>query len=119
MEESEPEKITHIDLAQSTDLFLVAPASANIIGKLASGTTDDLLTSVAVALHSNTPKILAPAMNSCMYENSIVQRNLALLKENGFQEIQPRESILSSGSFGKGALAEVSDIVGVVENTLK
>lgn len=118
MTEIRPDKINHIELAKQTDLFVVAPASANIIGKLANGIADDLISTVALALHAETPKMIAPAMNTYMYENPIVQRNLVTLKEVGFTEIEPRESLLACGDFGKGALANVDTIVAKITTTL-
>ncbi|MEO1771151.1 MULTISPECIES: phosphopantothenoylcysteine decarboxylase [Enterococcus] len=119
MAEPDPAKINHIELAKRADLFLVAPASANIIGKLANGLADDLLSTVALALLPETKKIIAPAMNTYMYQNPIVQRNLTTLQEVGYEEIQPREALLACGDYGRGALANVSEIVDRVMNLLK
>ena len=112
MEEQHPEVISHIDLAKQADLFLIAPASANLIGKLANGIADDLVTATALALPNNaTPKFIAPAMNTNMYLHPAVQKNLATLVEYGYQIIAPKESLLACGDFGIGALADVSTIV--------
>jgi phosphopantothenoylcysteine decarboxylase len=119
MEEPDAALINHIALAKEADLFLVAPASANTIGKLANGIADDLLSTVALALLPDTPKILAPAMNTYMYQNPIVQRNIATLKDVGYHEIEPREALLACGDYGRGALANVSDIVHLVNSKLK
>lgn len=119
MDEPDPAKINHIELAKRADLFLVAPASANIIGKLANGIADDLLSTVALALLPETKKLIAPAMNTYMYQNPIVQRNLTTLKEVGYNEIQPREALLACGDYGRGALANVSEIVEQAMNLLK
>lgn len=119
MEEPDAALINHIALAKTADLFLVAPASANTVGKLANGIADDLLSTVALALLPETPKIIAPAMNTYMYQNPIVQRNLTTLKEVGYQEIEPREALLACGDYGCGALANVSDIIHAVNTTLK
>ncbi|MGF2943038.1 phosphopantothenoylcysteine decarboxylase [Enterococcus xiangfangensis] len=119
MAEPDPALINHITLAKNADLFLVAPASANTIGKLANGIADDLLSTVALALLPDTPRIIAPAMNTYMYQNPIVQQNLATLKDVGYQEIVPREALLACGDYGRGALANVSDIVHVVNSKLK
>ncbi|WP_288227036.1 phosphopantothenoylcysteine decarboxylase [uncultured Enterococcus sp.] len=119
MEEPDATLINHIALAKEADLFLVAPASANTIGKLANGIADDLLSTVALALLPDTPKILAPAMNTYMYQNPIVQRNIATLKDVGYHEIEPREALLACGDYGRGALANVSDIVHLVNSKLK
>jgi phosphopantothenoylcysteine decarboxylase len=111
MQEKDPSVINHIELAKRADLFLIAPATANIIGKLANGIADDLLSTVALAVKPEVPKLIAPAMNTNMYQNPIHQRNLSFLKENGYQEIEPRESLLACGDFGKGALADTQVII--------
>ncbi len=119
MEEIRPDKINHIELAKQADLFVVAPASANIIGKLAHGLADDLVSTVALALPFDVPKLVAPAMNTNMYLNPLVQKNLAILKEVGYKEITPRESLLACGDFGSGALATVETIVKKITQTLE
>ncbi|EMF0119672.1 phosphopantothenoylcysteine decarboxylase [Enterococcus hirae] len=111
MQEKEPSVINHIELAKQADLFLIAPATANIIGKLANGLADDLLSTVAMALPADTPKLIAPAMNTNMYQHPLNQRNLNTLKSIGYQEIEPRESLLACGDFGKGALADTQIII--------
>ena len=113
-----PSEVKHITLAQNADLLLIAPATANIIGKLAGGIADDMLTSLALAV-SGIPKLIAPAMNTRMYENPIVQENIAKLKRHGFEIIEPKESLLACGSYGKGALADVSVIVSAVLSLLR
>ncbi|MGX7246044.1 phosphopantothenoylcysteine decarboxylase, partial [Enterococcus quebecensis] len=118
MEEIAPDKINHIELAKKADLFLVAPASANILAKLANGIADDMLSTVALALKEDVPKFIAPAMNTYMYQNPITQRNLAVLREVGYQEIDPREALLACGDFGRGALATVEDIVQKINEVL-
>ena len=92
-------------------MFLVAPASANAIGKFAHGIADDFLSTVALALPRGTPKILAPAMNTAMWENGIVKENIERLERAGFSIIGPREARLACGDVGKGALEEVNAIV--------
>ncbi|MGX7197715.1 phosphopantothenoylcysteine decarboxylase [Enterococcus olivae] len=119
MEEIAPDKINHIELAKQADLFVVAPASANIIGKLANGLADDLVSTVAMALPPATPKLVAPAMNTNMYLHPLLQKNLAILKEVGYKEIAPRESLLACGDFGSGALATVETIVANITETLE
>ena len=81
MEEKLAERINHIDLAKKTDLFIVAPASANTIAKLAHGMAHNMLTATALALPSTTPKLIAPAMNTKMYENPLTKKNLKILQE--------------------------------------
>lgn len=112
-----PQEVRHISLAQKADLLLVAPASADVIGKLASGIADDMLTSVILAL-PKIPKLIAPAMNTGMWENPIVQENLAKLAMHGFTVIEPREARLACGDLGKGAMADVSEIVRATEEAL-
>ena len=104
-------RAVHTDVMQEADLFLIAPATANIIGKLANGLADDLLSTVAMALPADTPKLIAPAMNTNMYQHPLNQRNLNKLKSIGYQEIEPRESLLACGDFGKGALADTQIII--------
>lgn len=118
MDEPDVSFINHIELTKRADLFLIAPASANIIGKLANGIADDLLSTVALPLKEDVPKLIAPAMNTYMYQNPIVQRNLKTLKELGYQEIEPREALLACGDYGRGALANVSDIIADVQKIL-
>ncbi|MDR0922549.1 MAG: phosphopantothenoylcysteine decarboxylase [Lactobacillales bacterium] len=119
MAEPDVKKVNHIELAKQADLFLVAPASANIIGKLANGIADDLLSTIALALPEDTPKLIAPAMNTQMYANPIFQRNLATLLELDYEEIEPRIALLACGDLGKGALADIDLIVKIVNGILK
>ena len=114
-EEDDPAAVTHIDLAEKADLILIAPATANIIGKIAGGIADDLLTAVVMAAAERTPVIIAPAMNTFMYENPIVQDNIDKLQSLGYRFIEPREAHLACGTTGRGALAEVEDIVRIAE----
>lgn len=113
-----PEEVKHISLAQNADLLLIAPATANIIGKLACGIADDMLTSLALAVNG-VPMLIAPAMNTRMYENAVVTENLSRLKGRGYEVIEPRESMLACGCVGKGALAAVPDIIQAVVSHLK
>jgi phosphopantothenoylcysteine decarboxylase/phosphopantothenoylcysteine decarboxylase/phosphopantothenate--cysteine ligase len=109
--------VRHITLAQKADCFLIAPASANIIGKIAAGIADDMLTTVIMTIQ-NKPVIICPAMNTVMYENRIVQENIKKLTEIGYQFIEPREARLACGDLGKGALADIEIIVNVVKKVL-
>ena len=97
MEEKLAERINHIDLGKEADLFVVAPASANTIAKLAHGLADNMLTATALALPSTTPKLIAPAMNTKMYENPLTKKNLDTLHDLGYQEILPRSGFLAWG----------------------
>lgn len=118
MEEPQADKVNHIELAKETDMFLVAPASANTIAKLAQGMADDMVSCVALALPATTPKLFASAMNTQMYLNPITQANIARLKAYGYQEIPPREALLACGDYGPGALADLSLILDTIKETL-
>lgn len=109
----EADYITHITLAQQADVLLIAPATANIIGKLAHGIADDLLTCTALATRAKT--IIAPAMNTNMYEHAVVQANCEILKKRGVLFVDPKEGKLACGTTGRGHLAESDDIVKAVE----
>ena len=99
----------HTALADAAGVVLIAPASANIIGKLANGICDDMLTCVVFATHS--PVLIAPAMNEKMYRHRIVQENIAKLERIGYRFIGPIRGRLACGHEDIGHLAEVSDIV--------
>jgi phosphopantothenoylcysteine decarboxylase len=116
-DENYPQEIQHISLAKKADLFLVAPASADIIGKFANGIADDMLSTVILAVGS-IPVYIAPAMNTVMYENRIVQANIEKLRGFGYRIIEPKEARLACGDLGKGALADVESIIKEVEQAL-
>lgn len=97
-------KVEHIALAELADVFMVAPASANVIGKIASGIADDMLTTTFMACKKK--KILAPAMNTNMYENPIVQDNIRKLKDYGMEIIEPATGYLACGTTGSGKLPD-------------
>ena len=118
MTEDDPKQIQHIDLGKEADLFLVAPASANTIAKLAIGLADNMVTSTALALPQGTKKILAPAMNTKMLEHPATQRNLKLLQDYGYQIIQPRHATLACGDQGSGALASIETILTTIQELL-
>jgi phosphopantothenoylcysteine decarboxylase/phosphopantothenoylcysteine decarboxylase/phosphopantothenate--cysteine ligase len=107
------EDVRHISLAKAADIALIAPCTANVIGKLAGGIADDYLTTVLLAIESKRI-LLAPAMNTAMWDNAIVQSNLNKLKQCGFKVIEPKESHLACGDLGKGALADIETIIGEV-----
>ncbi|MGO3731822.1 MAG: phosphopantothenoylcysteine decarboxylase [Vagococcus sp.] len=113
MREDTPTDINHIDLVKRADLFIIAPASANIIGKVANGIADDMLSTTALAVHG-IPKLIAPAMNTYMYTNPAMQDNLQTLERYGYQFIEPKESLLACGDYGKGALADTDTLVDTV-----
>ena len=106
-------EIEHITLAKKADIIVIAPATANVIGKLANGIADDMLTTTVMA--SKAIKLIAPAMNTNMYENSIVQRNIETLKQLGYHFIEPGEGRLACGDLGKGKMAEPE----LIENKIK
>lgn len=114
-EEITPKEVKHISLAEKADMVLIAPATANIIGKIAGGIADDFLSTVVMAAAATTPIYIAPAMNTNMYENPIVQQNIEKLMNLGYKFIEPKESLLACGVVGKGALADVDKIVRTVE----
>lgn len=104
--------VEHISLAQKADLILIAPATANTIGKIANGIADNLLTTVVMATTAKV--IIAPAMNTKMYQNPIVQANMEKLKELGYEFIKPAVGKLACGDYGEGKMAEPADIVDYV-----
>ncbi len=108
--------IEHIALTTEVDLLLVAPATANIIGKFAQGIADDFLTSFYLALR--TPILIAPAMNTNMFEHPAVVANMATLAARGVRFVEPGSGYLACGWVGKGRLAEPDDIVSAVEHVL-
>ena len=118
MKEPYPNQINHIELGKKADLFIVAPATANTIAKLAHGYADNMVTSIALALPKNIPKLIAPAMNTKMYDHPATQANLKTLETYGYQIISPKESLLACGDYGKGALADLNTILERIKETL-
>jgi phosphopantothenoylcysteine decarboxylase/phosphopantothenate--cysteine ligase len=110
----EDSKIGHIALADIADLMVIAPATANIMGKIANGIADDFLTTMVMA--TKVPILFAPSMNVNMWESDIVQQNVARLKAQGYQFIDPAEGDLACGSVGKGRLADVTEIIEKIED---
>ncbi|OGW37429.1 MAG: phosphopantothenoylcysteine decarboxylase [Nitrospirae bacterium GWC2_56_14] len=108
----EREGIGHIDVTSGLDLALIAPATANSIGKIASGIADDALTSALMAI--DCPLMIAPAMNDRMYRNAVLRRNMASLRELSVRFIEPEVGKLACGTEGQGRLAETSTIVDAV-----
>jgi len=104
--------IQHIELAKKADLILIAPATANTIAKLANGISDEILFDTVLA--SNAPKIIAPAMNTNMWQNPIVQENLNKLKDQGYIVIDPEEGMLACKTYGLGRLASLENIINQV-----
>ncbi len=106
----------HIELADAAELLCVAPATANLLAKAAWGLADDLLSTVLLAFHG--PMILAPAMNSHMWQKPAVQRNVRQLREDGFILVDPEEGYLSCGTTGPGRMASPERIFQVIADTL-
>ncbi len=109
-DEAEGWKPQHIELADSADLLLIAPATANIIAKLAHGIADDALTCIALALNPSARVLVAPAMNGKMWQHPATQANVATLKARGAECIGPEEGLLSCGYEGLGRLWPVDGI---------
>lgn len=104
-----PHEVEHIALADQADLVLIAPATANVLAKLAHGIADDMLTTTVLAC--NCPKIAAPAMNTKMYENPVTQDNLTTLRRYGWEILEPASGRLACGATGKGKLPDPADIL--------
>ena len=108
--------IEHVALAERADLVVIAPATANVIAKLAGGIADDMLGCTVLA--TKAPIIVAPAMNANMYQNQITQQNIARLKERGFTFVGPGYGRLATGEIGLGRLADIEQIIGTIRQVL-
>jgi len=113
---NEKDSLKHISLSALADILLIAPATANIIGKIAQGIADDILTTTVMA--ARAPIVIAPAMNERMYQNPLVQQNINKLKSVGYRFIGPAEGRLASGSKGKGRMSEPEVIVDFLKKIL-
>lgn len=111
-DEKNSSKIAHIDLADWADLVIIAPATANVIGKMANGIADDMVTTTYFA--TTSPVWVAPAMNVHMYDHPAIKRNIARLAEDGCLFIEPSEGYLACGYVGKGRLEEPEKITKLV-----
>src|SRR5439155_21130560 len=109
--------IEHIALASTIDLLLIAPATANVLGKLANGIADDFLTTLYTA--TRAPVLVATAMNTKMFSHAAIRRNLDTLAERGVRFVEPGEGYLACGWIGKGRLAEPDEIVSAAESILR
>lgn len=116
-ERSDYMDVKHISLAKKASLFLIVPATANIIGKVANGIADDMLSTTIMA--TTSPVIFAPAMNNAMYENPIVQNNIDKLKNYGYKFIEPSVGHLACGYEAKGKLPRNEEIINYVKVLLK
>ncbi len=114
---ADPDDVQHIALTGASDLVLVAPATANVIGKIAAGIADDVVTTLVIS--AGSPVILAPAMNDRMWANPIVQGNVATLKQHGFAMVGPGEGWLACRSIGPGRMAEATEILETIVARLK
>ena len=112
-----PHEVKHISLAEQADLVLIAPATANVLAKLAHGLADDMLTTTVLAC--DCPKIAAPAMNTRMYENPVTQDNLAILRRYGWELVEPASGRLACGAVGKGKLADPAVILEAAVHALR
>jgi phosphopantothenoylcysteine decarboxylase/phosphopantothenate--cysteine ligase len=110
-------RVEHIALARFADLAVIAPATANFIGKLASGIADDMLTTTIMAVRS--PVIVCPAMNENMWFNPIVKENVEKLKRHGYRIVGPEYGEMACGGEGWGRLAALSKIVDAVEDAAR
>lgn len=108
--------VEHITLAKKADLFLIVPATANVIGKIANGIADDMLTTTVMA--TKAPVLIAPAMNTNMYENVIVQNNIEFLQSLGYNFVEPDSGRLACGDIGAGKLANVDTILDRIVDLL-
>ncbi len=108
--------VEHVALAKKADVFLIAPATANVIAKMAAGIADDMLTTTVLA--ARCPKIVAPAMNTGMYDNPATQRNLQILREFGVEVVEPGSGYLACGDTGRGRLAEEAALIEAVRDAL-
>lgn len=108
--------VEHISLAQKADIFMIVPATANIIGKIANGIADDMLSTTVMA--TKAPVLIAPAMNTGMYENRIVQSNIEKLKTFGYEFVGPGSGVLACGDIGAGRLIDAEAIISKAEGIL-
>ena len=115
-DDENPAIITHVDIVKDADLFIVVPASAHTIAKLAYGMADNMLTSAFLA--ATCPKLIAPAMNVHMFENPITQKNMQSLKETGVLFVEPTCGLLACGDIGRGKLADQEDIMEMIHYAL-
>lgn len=117
-DEPDTARIAHIELAQSADLVFVAPATANVIAKMATGIADDMLTTCLLATPQTTPLAIAPAMNTQMWNHPATQANLRLLESRGVHIIPPGMGLLACQDVGQGKLAEVDTLLETIERLL-
>jgi phosphopantothenoylcysteine decarboxylase/phosphopantothenate--cysteine ligase len=107
--DADPEDIQHIALTDRAELLIIAPATANILGKIAAGIADDIVTTLVISM--NAPILLAPAMNARMWANAAVQANLKTLQARGFKTVGPGDGWLACRTIGPGRMAEAAEIL--------
>ena len=112
----QPSAMQHLDPCEAADLVIVAPATANILGKLAGGIADDLVSTLLLA--ADSPVLLAPAMNTRMWEHAAVQRNVAFLQDAGFLTVGPETGWLACGAVGAGRMAEPEVLLDGIQEQL-
>jgi len=115
-DDENPAIITHVDIVKNADLFVIVPASAHTIAKVAHGLADNMLTNAFLA--ATCPKLIAPAMNVHMYENPITKKNIQTLKDLGVIFVEPISGLLACGDVGKGKLADQEDIMEMIQYAL-
>lgn len=113
-------EVEHITLAKKSDLFLIAPATANVIAKISAGLADDALTTLVLSVPpAGCPVVICPAMNSEMYKNPVTQKNISYLKKIGYHFVGPEKGELACGDEDIGRMSEPEKIVSVVKKILK
>lgn len=112
--ESQDKKVQHIEIAEEMDLFVIAPATANMIAKIAHGIADDLISTIVLA--NTAPLLIVPSMNSNMYDNPVVQANLKILEDLSYHVMEPASGLLACGVVGKGRLPDIDDIYQEIIN---
>jgi phosphopantothenoylcysteine decarboxylase/phosphopantothenate--cysteine ligase len=113
------EEVEHISLAEWADIFIISPATANTIGKIANGIADNLLTTVIMALPEETPVLIAPAMNTNMWNNPFVQKNIKALAGNKkYVFLKPKKGVLACRTEGEGKIADNKDIINEAKKIL-
>ena len=110
------EGVEHINMAKRADIFVIVPATSNIISKIAHGMADDMLTTTFLA--AQCPKILCPAMNTAMYQNPITQQNIRTCQSYGMDIVEPEQGLLACGDVGEGKLANIEQIIQSIETNL-
>ncbi|MGI6180462.1 MAG: bifunctional phosphopantothenoylcysteine decarboxylase/phosphopantothenate--cysteine ligase CoaBC [Agathobaculum sp.] len=109
-------EVEHVSLAKAADVFVIAPATANVIAKAAHGIADDMVTTTLLA--TKAPVVIAPAMNTGMYDNPVTQQNLETLRQRGFHIVDPAAGRLACGDTGRGKLADTPDLIWGIEKAL-